>query len=46
MKKALSMILALAMILSLIPAYAAPLSTYGDEVWLQDTVLHKGTVLS
>lgn len=46
MKKALSLILALAMVLALVPAYAAPLSTYGDEVWLQDTVLHEGTVLS
>ena len=47
MKKALSLILALALVLSLAPATAqAASAAYGNEVWLQDTVLHQGVTLS
>ena len=47
MKKAVSLILALALVLSLAPATAhAASAAYGNEVWLQDTVLHEGVTLS
>ena len=41
MKRAVSLILALALVLSLAPVTAQAASpAYGNEVWLQDTVLH------
>ena len=46
MKKAASLILALALILTLAPAAQAVSEAYGNEVWLQDTVLHEGVTLS
>ncbi len=47
MKRAVSLILALALVLSLAPVTAQAASpAYGNEVWLQDTVLHEGVTLS
>ena len=47
MKRALSLILSLALVLALIPATALAVSdAYGNEVWLQDTAVHEGVTLS
>lgn len=47
MKKALSLLLALALTLALLPASALAYSqAYGAEVWLRDTAIHSGAVLS
>ena len=47
MKKAISMILSLALLLALTPTAAYAYSAaYGSEVWLQDTALQDGAVLS
>jgi len=47
MKRVLSLMLTVAMLLTLLPASAAAYSeAYGSEVLLQDTVLHQGAALS
>ena len=46
MKKALSLILAVALVLTLAPAAWAYSDAYGEEVWLQDTQIHDGVTLS
>ena len=47
MKKALSLLLTLALMLSLVPATALAYSeAYGSEVWLRDTALHNGVAYS
>ena len=46
MKKALSLILAVALTLTLAPAAQAYSDAYGQEVWLQETQLHDGVTLS
>ena len=46
MKKALSLILTLAMILTLAPVSQAFSDAYGSEVWQEDTLLYYGTTLS
>ena len=47
MKRAASLILALALVLTLFPATAQAASpAYGSEVWLRDTALQEGVTLS
>lgn len=47
MKRAASLILALALVLTLLPATAQATSpAYGSEVWLRDTALQEGVTLS
>lgn len=47
MKKALSLLMSIALVLSLVPSGALAYSeAYGSEVWLQDTALHAGATLS
>ena len=47
MKRALSLIPAVALVLALAPVTALATSeAYGNEVWLQDTALHDGVTLS
>ena len=46
MKRAVSLILTLALVLALGPSAAAYSAAYGDEVWLRETQLHDGVTLS
>ena len=47
MKKALSLLMSIALVLSFVPSAAFAYSdAYGSEVWLQDTALHDGVTLS
>ena len=46
MKRALSLILAFALVLTLAPAALAYSDAYGEEIWLQETQLHEGVTLS
>ncbi len=47
MKRATSLLLTLALVLTLMPGSArAASAAYGSDVWLRDTVLQDGVVLS
>lgn len=46
MKKALSLFLSLALLLSLLPAASAYSAAYGSEVWLRDTALQNNVTVS
>ena len=46
MKRAVSLVLAFILAIGLSPAALAASAAYGSDVWLKDTVLQDGVVLS